>query len=328
MSDPQSARGVADQEAADWHVRLGERPVSIETLRAFAVWREAPANAEAYRRIETLWRQSGALSGDADIRAVTGEVLRTSRKRPRRSGRSRLVPVLAALALLLAGGAALAIWIPNRGLYVTGVGEQRVVQLQDGSRLRLDTDTRLRVVLNGGERRILLEQGQARFEVAHDPARPFRVLAGATEVTALGTVFDVRRASDGARVTLVEGSVAVTHSTPGEGGAWRLAPGQRVRTDRRDARPEPVDAAVVEGWAQGQLVFRGVPLGEAVDEVNRYLPQKIVLPAGAPRSTPISGVFAAGDGPAFRAAVSDLFDLDLRTDPKGPVEAGRPSAEK
>ena len=318
MSDPQSAAGAADREAAEWHVRLGERPVSAETLHAFKIWRETAGNAEAYRKVEALWRTTGSLSSDPDIQALTQATLRASKPQARRAGSRRLVPAALALVPVAAIAVALLLWLPTRGVYETEVGGRRTVALDDGTRVQLDTDTRLRVRFAAGERRIVLEQGQALFTVAHDAARPFRVEAGGTEVTALGTVFDVRREAVGAQVTLVQGVVAVTDART-EAGQWRLAPGQQVRTVRPDAAPVTVDPAVETSWSEGRLVFRDTPLGEAIAEVNRYLPDKIVLADRRISAVPVNGVFATGDREAFVAAVADLFDLTAQAEADGRV---------
>ena len=318
MSDPQSAASVADREATEWHVRLGERPVSADTLHAFKTWRQIAGNAEAYQKVERLWRSTGSLSSDGDIQNLTQATLRTSRPRTKRVWSRRLFPAGVVLVPVAALALALLFWLPARGFYETEIGGQRVVALDDGTQIRLDTDTRIRVRFASGERRIVLEQGQALFTVAHDATRPFRVEAGGTEVTALGTVFDVRRESTGARVTLVEGSVAVT-DVQSETRNWRLTPGQQVQTSRRDPAPVAVDATVETSWSQGHLVFRGTPLREAVAEVNRYLPHKIVLAAGPTSEVAVNGSFATGDRDAFVAAVSDLFDLSAQPQADGGV---------
>lgn len=325
MSDPNSATGVADRQAIEWHVRLGERPVSADTLQAFKAWRETPGNAEAYQKVEHLWRTTGTLSADAEIQELTRTALQTSRPGLKRGWPRRSMPAAAVLATAVIAALVLALWLPSRGLYATEVGGQRVVALDDGTQVRLDTDSRIRVRFARGERRVVLEQGQALFTVAHDAARPFRVDAGGTEITALGTVFDVRREAAGARVTLVEGSVAVTAGQAGAG-AWRLTPGQQVRTSRSNPAPVAVDAAVETSWSQGHLVFRGTPLRVAVAEVNRYLPEKIVLEDVAAANVPVNGQFATGDRDAFTAAVSDLFDLTARPLPDGGVRLTARSA--
>ena len=126
--------------------------MSAETLAAFKAWRATPANAEAYQRVETLWRSSGSLSGDRDIQKLTGDTLRASRPSKGRA-RSRLIPVLAVLAPVVVATVALTLWLPTRGLHETQVGEFRSVRLEDGTQVRLDTDTRLKVRFDGGQRR-------------------------------------------------------------------------------------------------------------------------------------------------------------------------------
>lgn len=318
MSDPQDALSVEDREAAEWHVRLGEPPLSAETLAAFRIWRQVGENAEAYRRVEAIWRSAGGLSRDRDIEALTRTTLADTGGRVRRRRRAWAAPAGLALACTLTAAVALAFWLPARGVHQTAVGGREVVALADGTQVELDTDTRIKVRYVAGERRVVLERGQALFTVARDAARPFRVEAGGTEVTALGTVFDVRREASGARVTLVEGSVSVADSyAPAR--TWRLAPGQRVETFQADPAPISVDPAVATSWSEGRLVFQDTPLREAVAETNRYLTGKIVLAAGSAADTPVNGAFVTGDREAFVAAVSDLFDLTAQPTADGGV---------
>ncbi len=325
MSDPQDARREADREAAEWHVRLGERPVSAASLAAFKTWRTSAENAEAYQRLETVWRATGSLSSDADVQSLTRETLRASRPRASRSSKKIPVPFAAIATVMAIAVVSIFVWLPSRGVYATAVGEQEVVRLTDGSEIKLDTDTRLRVRFASSERHILLERGQALFVVAHDADRPFRVSAGDTVVTALGTTFDVRRDPAGARVTLVAGSVAVTDGPAAGARSWRLAPGQQVRTALPNAAPLAVDAALATSWSERRLIFRSTPLGEAVAEVNRYLPRKIVLDAGPAEDVAVSGVFTTGDREAFVAATTDLFGLEARTQADGSVRLTAPS---
>lgn len=319
MSDPQDVSAVADREAAEWHVRLGERPISAAALSEFRVWRANAANAQAYQRLEAMWRAAGSLSGAPDIQALTRDTLTATRPRAGRPRRRILLPSVLAAAVVAVCAAALFVWLPSRNLYTTAVGEQIEVTLADGSKVKLDTDSRLRVRFDETGRRIDLERGQALFRVAHDATRPFTVSAGDTHVTALGTTFDVRRDAAGARVTLVVGSVAVTETKAGVDRRWRLAPGQQVQTARPDPSPRPVDAAVETSWSQGRLIFRQTPLRDAVAEVNRYLPHKIVLASGPAEAVAVNGVFTAGDRDAFVAAVSDLFGLDAQRQPDGGI---------
>ena len=318
MSDPQDAGRVADREAAEWHVRLGERPLSAATLAEFRTWRERPDNAEAYQRVETLWRSAGALSGDAEIQTLAHDTLKASRP-PSKAKRNRLLPAAIITSCIVIGAVSLFLWAPSRNTYSTAVGQQQLVRLADGSQVKLDTNTRLKVRFGRDERRVVLEQGQALFIVVHDTSRPFRVAAGATEVTALGTTFDVRRRATGAQVTLVAGAVSVTDFGDGVGQQWRLAPGQQLETSRPHAAPEAVDPAVATSWAEGRLVFRGVPLRDAVADVNRYLDDKILLAPGPVGATAVNGNFTTGDRDAFVSAASDLFDLTAEPQSDGSI---------
>lgn len=148
----------------------------------------------------------GRLRGDAEIDGMIDAIGKAKPAAPV-IGR----PVLGAIVALFAAGAGVGVWrTPNRTpTHATDVDEQRTVQVADGSSVRLDTDSRIRVRLSGRERNIELLEGQALFEVAHDAARPFVVSADGTTVTALIRVFDVQRPGSDVPVVLVEGKVRV-----------------------------------------------------------------------------------------------------------------------
>lgn len=307
-------------EAAAWFARLGRRSVTTQSLREFRDWRRAPANADAYARVEAAWSTAGRLSEDPDVRAATRAAL------GRRTVRGRLAALKPsrALAIGLAGAAiavAAALYLGPLLLqpaYATGVGEQRLVVLQDGSRVRLNTDSRIRVRFSGAERRVALARGEAFFEVAHDARRPFTVDAGDADVRALGTKFDVRRDDGAVHVTLLEGSVRVRREE--EARAWTLAPNQQLTlAPGRAAAPRPADAARATSWTTGRLVFRETPLAAAVAEVNRYARTKVELAEPALAAAPVNGVFDTGDTEAFVAAVGMLFDLTATRQPDGTI---------
>ena len=186
-----------------------------------------------------------------------------------------LIPIgaVAAVAAVVVG---VTMWSARPLSYETGLGERRIVVLADGSKVTLDTESRITVRLTGRRRAVELASGQAFFDVEGDPARPFVVRAGATDVTALGTRFDVRRAGGGAQVTLVEGKVDVVdrgQATP----RWSLAPGQQIVTASPRPAVRSVDAASETSWTVGRLIFAGDTVEAAVAEVNRYTASKVVL---------------------------------------------------
>lgn len=311
MRDPAGRPDPSDKEAAAWHTRLATRRVSQSTLEEFYAWRRTPANAEAYQKIERLWAGAGNLAGDPDVaHAVEQSWNRKAPLRPTGMGRRSLFFAAATAAIVLVAGGT--IWFQGRApTYATAVGEQRLIQLADGSTVRLDTDSRLQVRFRGRERRLDLQQGQALFDVAHDPSRPFIVEAGDTRVTAVGTVFDVRRRASGTAVTLVSGVVQVDSEATPRGGASgkRLVAGQQAWVTPAGEETRTVDVTTATSWAEGRLVFRDTPLREAVAEMNRYLPAGIELDAAAAGAVAVNGSFKTGDREAFVAAATDIFGL-------------------
>lgn len=309
-SRPEDER--AEREAADWFAKLNTLSVTTAALEQFQAWRRIPSNDAAYERIEALWDVGGRLRDDPDIQRGVAQALNRRPWLHRALDLWNAAPKARNGAIAMAAAALLALTfvIDQSGQYRTGVGEQQVVTLDDGSRLRLDTDSRVKVRFGKAGRDIRLLRGQVFFDVAHDPSRPFVVTADGTRVRALGTRFDVRLAGEAVKVTLVEGSVEVTQ--PETAKAWRLAPGQALNTDQTTVQPRQVDVAAATSWTSGRLIFRETPLAQAVAEVNRYSRNKVVVDSPRLQNVSVNGVFEVGDTEAFVSAVSDLFELDAK----------------
>lgn len=316
MTNPKKRVETAEVEAAAWHARLGTTSIEAGAIDDFFEWRSQPGNADAYRRVDQVWRESQGLGADPAI----AEALEGARRRGQQPGlgrRSVLISGLAgATALLVIAGA----WLWNgRGEYATDIGEQRVIQLADGSKVNLDTDSRIRVRFSNGERRIDLDHGQALFDVARAPDRPFVVYAGDARVTAVGTVFDVRRAGETVNVTLVSGVIDVA-APETVASRRRMAAGQQARVAGSTISTRTVDVVAETSWTAGRLIFTDIPLEEAVAEMNRYLTDKIEIDDPAIRTVSINGVFQVGDRDAFISAASD--GLGLRSAPKADGSVG------
>lgn len=295
------------QEATAWFSRLNQRRVSTDDVHAFAAWRRIPANAEAYAKVERLWETAGGLASDPDIERMAETAARPKETRRRQSPLGYLAAAGAGAALVVC---AIVGWnILQPSTYGTGVGERRTIALADGSSVTLDTASRISVRLSGDRRSIRLIEGQAMFDVAADPSRPFVVSAGGVEVRALGTRFDVRRMNGGARVILAEGRVSVTKADAS--GGWTLTPGQQVVTTQPSPLVEAVNVAAATSWTTGRLIFDHTPLREAVAEMNRYSSVKVELASPQLAQTPVSGAFNAGDMEGFAAALADLYPVTV-----------------
>lgn len=316
MSDPQSRATKADAEAAAWHTRLGSRSVTTAAIEEFYDWRSDPVNAEAYRKVETLWVKAKALEGQPDIQSAVAEALARKRRPSRSIVWVGAVTATTGLAMALAGAS---LWLDSRNAYSTDVGETRVVQLADGSTVRLDTGSSIKVAYRRAERLVTLEGGRAHFDVAHDIQRPFVVRSGETQVRAVGTVFDVQRSGATITVSMVSGLVEVTGAEIPAANPQRLSGGEQVRISPKGRQTLRINAAEATSWTEGRLVFRDTPLSQAVTEVNRYLTQKVVLAPGTPETVLVSGVFRTGDRAAFVSAASELFALTPHPDADGSV---------
>lgn len=312
-------------EAAGWYAKLNNTTISTEMLYAFREWRNADERrAAAYADIEAFWQRAAKVEHHPEIQRAIAEAM--AREKPAsgllpRIGPRGLVSIAIVLGLSAAGMSA---WPLVMGrTYRTDVGEQRFIQLADGSRLRLDTESVVRVKLSGKRRDLELISGRAFFDVAHDATRPFIVKAGDATVRALGTRFAVERSATSADVTLVEGKVRVDSDAGGHAKTWTLSPGQQVQTMQPLPTVHPVDTSAATSWTSGRLTFRGKTLAEAAAEVNRYSDRKVFIEEEA-AGRRISGVFDAGDTDAFVAAVSELYEL--KPDVRGQAIHMRPAA--
>ena len=320
MSDPAPKRTRAQEEAAEWLARLGNHSISTKTVREFRDWRDDPSNDAAYAEAEAFWEASGEHAADPEITRMTQEALDRGK---RRTGGwrawlrgPRLAGALTLASIAAVGGGYLAIqqFTPAYG---TQDIEQKVVRLEDGSRVHLNVDSRVRVAFREGERRLTLTRGEAFFDVAHDAGRPFIVEVGGAQVRALGTKFDVRRRNGDVQVTLLQGSVRVSPDA-GQGAPVVLRPNEQALL-RRGAviRTAAIDATRTTSWTTGRLVFRDTPLAAAIAEVNRYSDRKVELSGPGLDARPVSGFFDVGDAESFARGVADFHDLSLTRAPDG-----------
>jgi transmembrane sensor len=327
------ARSVSDsivhEEAAGWLVRLNAAPNDVTTYEAFEDWRDAaPEHRAAFDAVQDSWALFGEQAAAPELLALRRDALgRTGRWLGRGLGRGRGLDLgrrglAAGLAALVLAPLAVHGWRrlgPDaRRTLRTAVGEQRTVTLSDGSRVSLDANTLVKVAYSPALRLAEVVEGRAHFEVAKDKARPMRVRAGRRTVTALGTAFTVEHEGERVVVTLVEGRVAVTETARARGvapPAKELVPQQQL-VFAADAAPrvhEAVDVERAMAWREGKLVFDDESLADAAARVNNYSRVKIVVEDAPARALKVSGIFNAGDTPAFVEAVQSYFPVDVST---------------
>lgn len=315
MSTPlRSDHDVRRAAVVHWFNQHRAGDMTADDERLFAQWlSQAPENREAYRRMERDWALLGAVAEDPEILAAREDDRRTF-DRPRH--RRRIAMIAASMLLAMTTGWAVIdsgllreVNVESRvevAAYRTNLGQRMAFSLADGSAVTLDTDSELLVSDMQDNRNLELVRGRAFFHVAKDPTRPFIVRAGAKTVQAIGTAFEVSMEGADVTVTLVEGAVRVEekagllrggHSVDMEPG------GQLSATEDSNWVIEPVDVEKRTSWVNGQLVFLGDPLTDAVAEMNRYSQQKIVFVGDRIPDRKIVGVFRTGDVDSFVRAV-------------------------
>lgn len=297
---------LALAEASAWLVRLQGSGRTPAAEAAFRVWlAEDPAHARAFARVTDTW----------DI--IPGAAARARPAALKNAKRTRWLAVAASLAFLVTAGV-LSLQSLRDPVYQTRVGGQQTVTLDDGSRITLNTNTRLSVDYSAEQRRIYLEHGEALFEVAKNPRRPFTVHAGEEQVRALGTTFMVRSERERLDVLLIEGSVRVSadpesNRDPERAEPIVLVPGERLalrdgKAERTLDRP-PVEEMIA--WRRGEAMFDNATLAEAVAEINRYGKTQVRIEDPAVAKLRISGVFATRDPAEFANVIAKLHDLEV-----------------
>ncbi|WP_422018271.1 FecR family protein [Reyranella sp.] len=297
MSDEgENPGGTLSDEAIDWLVRLSSGHATSSDRFAFKRWRErsamheaAAAEAEALLRDVAATRQASGLRSRAEMQSIASL--------PHRVGRRT---VFAGITAAAASVAVVAVG-PNlqdhlSGLYAdyaTAIGERKRIALDDGSTVTLNTATALSVDYSGHERRIALYGGEASFEVAKDPNRPFIVTAGNAQARAVGTAFVLQRNAMCERVVVTEGTVEVT---VGKAAAVRLEVGQALALGEVEGQKVlSVDVDVVTAWQRGKLIFNRRSLQSVVAELERYRRGRIVIANEDLKALQVTGVFDLDD---------------------------------
>jgi transmembrane sensor len=326
MSEPPSGESEDQtvREAAEWYARLRAADVSELDGARFRAWLGGDTGRRReFEGVDALWDRLSALEPTAEVaqvRSTVGARRAAARNRGPTSWRAAAVAAGFALSLVVA-----VFWVAQRHgeRYVTSIGEQRSVLLEDGSVVTLNTGTEIRLRYSSAGRDIELVTGQASFQVAKDARRPFTVNTDQGSVRALGTVFEVYRADKGTIVTLIEGKVAVTPDVAvrrmpdrsvDRAAEFVLVTGQQLSFSATGAPPRVtrVDVARATAWRERKLDLSDTPLADAIAEANRYSRLQIVLDDPALAASRISGTFEAGRNDLFVEGLQSYFGLQAR----------------
>ena len=298
-----------ERDAADWLARRDSGQWTEAQEAAFSAWQsQSTAHRVAVIRLKTVWQEADRLQAlGAGVSHGHIPAPRTWRLSPffDQGARARAVPTVpaageskllegdkhprkwqavAASAALIVGAAVawsvLEDYDPSS--YHTAVGDIKAVPLADGSKITLNTDSRIHVILSTTERRIDLESGEVFFDVAKDPARPFVVRTAGKRIVAVGTKFAVLREGQTARVIVTEGQVRVeeTASDAPRESTTQLAAGSIAQAGAAGVLVKQGSIAEAEtylSWRSGYIALHDTALPEAVAEFNRYNKKQLVI---------------------------------------------------
>lgn len=319
MTTSPSEQEAISAAAAEWLARADRGLTSAEVI-AFARWRaKDPRHEAAAAEIELVWGALDDLSAHSGQQRAGGVVVAPPASPPPAKSRAHIwwLPVLGLAAALVLAAAA---WwktspAPTSGdeRHATAIGEQRTVTLADGSTVRLNTHTAVIVRLAAKERRVVLERGEAFFQVTPNATRPFVVASGRTEARVIGTAFAVRLGETESVLTVTEGKVQF--GVPGRGAGSTLTANQQATLAHegegaprvRVLMPDEVTRRLA--WRDGKLLFSNTPLAEAIQEFNRYHTAQLRVRDNATNNSLLGGSFEARNQEGFVNAIANAFGV-------------------
>jgi len=303
------------EEAAQWFAIMRRGATTLEERRAFDLWRADAGNQRALDAMHELWGELAVLK---------------SRPVPqRRPALNRRALMAAGVAGLIVGGSALLLPRLFRTQVTTGIGEQQTRALPDGSVMAVNVDSRVDYDFSQ-HRNIHMDDGEAAFYVRKDPDRPFIVTAGAYDVRAVGTAFNVRRRGDSTEVSVSEGVVAIISREDGRE-LIRLRAGEMsvLPSSPPPKLPAVVTVPVdtVAQWRMRVIEYDDVPVGTLIAELNRFYDRPLRIDDNALAGRRITVRLRVEDRDRTLQTVAGL--LDARVEPGSgfdTLKVARPSA--
>ncbi|MFT6388428.1 MAG: transmembrane sensor [Cellvibrionaceae bacterium] len=316
---------ILDQ-ATEWTVELNSGELSEARTEMLHAWlKESPLHEASLLKVSDIWDETSALV--AETKAVSS---------PRKNAWSfsssmavaavifvTLIGVLLSDSMNLNGDAQK----PLAVIHETLIGEFKTVTLSDSSRVILNTNSRISVVFNeqSERRRIHLLQGEAYFDVAKDPLRPFVVNVDKREVRAVGTAFNIKSNTRYIEVLVKEGIVDfvdLSKSAEQNASPDRLTAGQILEIENGSKElsrllPEKVEKRL--SWQTGRVVFEGDKLKDVISEVSRYTKTQFIFSDEKAESISVGGSFRIGNVAELLDSIKEGFDVNVEERSDGTI---------
>jgi transmembrane sensor len=339
MSDPNFSEAEYDavtDAAAHWCMRMHASDCTADERKAFELWIKAhPVHAVEYEAMLEIWDISEHIEPASpapvdDVVRLHSNPAPVAAKSTASHWRAYATAAAVVLAVPVAGFIG---WnqglIPNAYDTYEANGSTRLVTMADGSRVELNLGTRLTFANYKDRRSVVLDKGEAFFEVSHDTQHPFVVSAGQGSIKVTGTTFNVWMYQDQVKVMLLEGSVQVVSNTSRPGSGYRLEPGMQASYKAGDFEPQISQTYANDNsltWRNGKLVINNLPLAQALPLINRYLPQPILLADNATGAIRLGGSYNTGDMAGLLASLPKVLPVTVTKNNDGnPVINRKPS---
>ena len=308
---PNNSQAI-EEAATEWVARI-DRGLDREEERALEDWLGSDQQCrDALNVAQAVWRNLDR----AQVFKIAAEQAHQANV-----ARRNYKPFAYAAGLALLAVTSATTWMSYVRTHAsTRSGEVRQVPLDDGSRVTLDTRTRLVIDYGSRARIVRLEAGEALFEVAKDPTRPFVVQAGNIKVQAIGTAFVVRESSDSeVDVTVTQGAVDVSSSERPLESVVRVKAGSSTSLEGEGAIAAPRDLTASEleratDWTSGTLDLDDTTLAQAAAQINRYNTRQVFISDSRLAAQTLVGHVSTADPLAFAEAAAAMLDATVRTD--------------
>lgn len=302
-----------EQQAAQFLLRREEEGWSRSDQADLDAWLSRSDKHKAvFWRLEQGWMAADRVASLGIAPAAHGNVAPFSNI-ARRAGMAlaaSLLPILVGASLLLQPQTA-----PVYEQFSTTTGGRKVMSFPDGTQIDLNSDSRIRVAMGDRSRVVLLDRGEAYFEVTHDASRPFHVRVGDRQITDIGTKFAVRRKGSETLTAVLEGEVRLGRLVEGslhdqlvlKRGDHAISQGRTTFARYDDM--EGIEAML--GWRRGMVIFDRVALSDAAAEFNRYNTRKLVIEGDDVAAIRIGGSFRPDNVQGFARLMSNAYGLHV-----------------
>jgi len=337
----------AQQRAREWIVFLQSDEVSEADQQRFERWLALDErHCSAYQQAQSIWQAASNLTALGSLESLRGmhdnpatdrgllqRIKRwvfsspSSSSSSGRSSRAAWPQWGAALASVLL--VTLIIGSPQPAppeliVYQTQTAETRSLLLADGSEVSLSPQSRIEVTYSAAQRQVKLLKGEAFFDVAKNPERPFIVDTRTTRVTVLGTMFNVNNSPHGVQVAVEEGRVQVAE----QGAAGRadaevkLSAGQLINVSQAAglSQVQAIDPQTVGAWREDVRVYQARPLEQVLEDLDRYHPADLYIVDESLKKLPVTAIFPTKDAQQMLTALESILPISVQAISGGRVE--------